>query len=140
MPPAANRAIRATNDAMVPYWCSSNRCRPTSLSFTASPSVLGNCYATLGSVANRTAGLRSSLTLTGSCGDREAAGNEGGLCLHATHADVPNLPCPDRRRRLEPCDLLHLASASAGVQERDLAHPLDQPRRAEDHRHPVLGV
>src|SRR5207244_2491490 len=65
-----------------------------SLSFTASPSVLGNCYATLGSVANRTAGLRSSLTLTGLCGDREEAGNEGGPCLHAMHADVPNLPVP----------------------------------------------
>src|SRR5260221_13982854 len=68
MLPTANRTIRATNDTTVPYWCSSNRCRigRRSLSFTASPSVLGNCYATLGSVANRTAGLRSSLTLTGS--------------------------------------------------------------------------
>src|SRR5260221_6692844 len=118
MPPAANRAIRATNDAMVPYWCSSNRCRPTSLSFTASPSVLGNCYATLGSVANRTAGLRSSLTLTGSCGDREAAGNEGGLCLHATHADVSKLPPPHRRRRVATSALLPPASASARVQQR----------------------
>src|SRR6267154_2368535 len=99
MPPTAKRTIR------VPYWCSSNRCRigQRSPSITASPSVLGNCYATLGSVANRTAGLRSSLTLTGSCGDREETGNEGGLCLHAMPADVPNLPCPDHRRRLEPC-------------------------------------
>src|SRR5260221_6503190 len=108
MLPTANRTIRATNDTTVPYWCSSNRCRigRRSLSFTASPSVLGNCYATLGSVANRTAGLRSSLTLTGSCGDREAAGNEGGPLPHATHAAVPHLPPPDRRRLLEAPGLL----------------------------------
>src|SRR3979411_657441 len=35
--------------------------------------------------------------------------------------------------------LLHLPSASAGIEERGFAHPLDQPRQAEDHRPPMMG-
>ena len=47
--------------------------------------------------------------------------------MKAACAFMPCTPmfrtCPDRRRRLEPCDLLHLPSATAGVRERDFAHP-----------------